>query len=157
VFVAERRQGERSRMRRVHSILQRELRSLINRAVDDSKRGKEIVGLMVDNGYYLELVMCRNKSRRSGSFSFFHDDVRSVVAAAKCLGHEVVGTFHSHPAALAEPADSDIASAPNDSLMLIVDCLAHDVALWRIKDNQARKLPLHELTDVTKARRWANQ
>jgi proteasome lid subunit RPN8/RPN11 len=90
--------------------------------------------------------MCRNKSRRGGSFSFFHDEVRSIVAAAKCLGHEVVGTFHSHPAALAEPGESDVASAPNDSLMLIVDCLAHDVALWRIKDNRARKLPLHVVT-----------
>src|SRR5258708_11831604 len=144
-------QRQRSRMRRVHSVLRSELRSLIKRAVDDAKRGKEIVGLMVDNGYYLELVMCRNKSRRDGRFSFFRDEVRSVVAAAKCLGHEVVGTFHSHPAALAEPGESDVASAPNDSLMLIVDCLAHDVALWRIKNHRARKLPLYVVTHSTKA------
>jgi proteasome lid subunit RPN8/RPN11 len=144
-------------MRRVHSILQSELRSLINRAVGDSRRGKEVIGLLVDNGYHLELVTCRNKSRRSGSFSFYHDEVRSIVAAAKRLGHEVVGTFHSHPAALAEPGESDVASAPNDSLMLIVDGLANNVALWRIKDNRARKLPLQLLTHGMKDGRGTNQ
>jgi len=157
VFVAERRQVQRSRMRRVNSILRSELRSLIKRALADSKRGKEIAGLIVDNGYYLELVICRDKSRRTGDFSFYHEEIRSIVAAAKRLGHDVVGTFHSHPAALAEPGDSDVASAQNGSLMLIIDCLSREVALWRVKDNRARKLPLQLLTHGMKGGRRANQ
>jgi|SRR5579863_487040 len=132
-------------MKKQYLIFRRELQSVINQAAASAKCGKEIVGIIVDNGYYLELVMCKNKSRRDGSFSFFYKEVRSIVAAAKRLGHDALGTFHSHPAGLAEPGESDIANAPDDTLMLIVDCLARDAALWWINHNKARRLSLIEV------------
>jgi proteasome lid subunit RPN8/RPN11 len=138
-------------MKRLYFILKGDLQSLVNRAVSAAKNGTEIVGLILDNGYYLELAFCRNRSRRVGSFAFFANEVRTVVAAANRLGHEVVGTFHSHPAALAEPGESDVANAPDDSLMLIVDCLAREAALWRIKNDKARKLPLRVLENPVKS------
>ncbi len=108
--------------------------------VDRAVPGTEICGLVVDTGFYLSLVQARNVSRRSGSFIFSRPDVRRIVAAAEILGQEVVGTFHSHPAAPAIPSASDIANAVDDSLMLIFDCVARCGRLWRIRSGRAREL-----------------
>jgi len=114
---------------------------VIKRAVVSANRnGREILGFIVDNGHLLELIQCNNKSKQAGSFSFFYKEARAIVKAARCLKHEVVGTFHSHPAGLATPGDSDIAGAENDSLMLIVDCLDRRADLWHVKDQKVRKL-----------------
>ena len=102
--------------------------------------GTEICGLIVDTGFHLSLVQTRNVSRRSGSFVFSRPDVRRIVAAAKILRQEVVGTFHSHPAAPAVPGESDIANAVDDSLMLIFDCIARCGRLWRIRSGRAREV-----------------
>jgi proteasome lid subunit RPN8/RPN11 len=82
----------------------------------------------------------RNVSRRVGSFILSRPEVRRIVAAARILGQEVVGTFHSHPAAPAAPGKSDIANTLNDSLMLIFDCTARCGRLWSIRGGRAREL-----------------
>ena len=102
--------------------------------------GTEICGLIVDTGSHLSLVQTRNVSRRPGSFVLSRPDVRRVVADAKISGQEVVGTFHSHPAAPAIPGESDIANAVDDSLMLIFDCIARCGRLWSIRSGRAREL-----------------
>ena len=61
-------------------------------------------------------------------------------AAAKVLGQEVVGTFHSHPLGVAEPGQSDIDHAVDDSLMFVFDCLGRVGRLWRIKGGKACSL-----------------
>jgi proteasome lid subunit RPN8/RPN11 len=128
-------------MRTSHVISKRELHRLIGEARAAAKDGgKEICGLLVENSYFLELIGCKNKSRRPGSFAFYYDEVRSIVAAAKRLGHEAVGTFHSHPLSHPEPGERDLSNAPDDSLMLIIDGVASEAALWRIKNGKARKL-----------------
>jgi proteasome lid subunit RPN8/RPN11 len=127
-------------MNKQYSFPERDLRLVIDDSVAAAEHGKEVVGIIVDHGYYLELVLCKNKSRRKGSFSFYYSEVRSIVAAAKRLGHEAIGTFHSHPAGLAEPGESDVANASDNTLMLIIDCIKRGAALWWIKRYKARKL-----------------
>jgi proteasome lid subunit RPN8/RPN11 len=133
-------------MRHRYFIHQTDLRRLVGRAAAVAKRhAREVVGLLIDNGFFLELVECRNKSRRAGSFSFYYVDIRSKVAAAERLGHEVVGTFHSHPAGLAKPGEGDVTNAVDNSLMLIIDCTGREAALWRIKNGKTRKMLLQEI------------
>jgi proteasome lid subunit RPN8/RPN11 len=125
------------------------LDKLIKRAVAAAKTdGGEIAGLIVDNGYCLDLIGCKNKSRRGGGFAFYYQEVRRIVNAAKTLNYEAVGTFHSHPVGLAEPGDSDIANAPDDSLMLIIDCTNRGARLWHIKRGQAKQLKFKKLRPV---------
>jgi len=117
------------------------LDELIKRAVRAAKKGsKEICGLIVDNKCCLDLIECKNKSRREASFSFYFEEVRRIVKAAGILNYEAVGTFHSHPAGLAEPGTGDVANAVNDSLMLIFDCTDRKAKLWHIKNGKAKKL-----------------
>lgn len=82
----------------------------------------------------------RNTRRRPGGFVLSCLDVRKIVAAAKVLGQEVVGTFHSHPLGVAEPGQSDIDHAVDDSLMFVFDCLGRVGRLWRIKGGKACSL-----------------
>lgn len=104
--------------------------------------GQEICGLLVDNGFLIEPVLLDNKIRRGGGFAFYVKQVREVQTSVKALGYEIVGTFHSHPAYVARPGDSDIAGAPDDSLMLIIDVREKAYALWRILNGQAERLRL---------------
>jgi len=100
----------------------------------------EICGLIVHTGHQLAFVQTRNVSRRAGGFIFSCPDVRRIVAAAKVLGQEVVGTFHSHPAGLPIPGKSDIEHAVDDSLMFIFDCMDKCGRLWKIKKGKARNI-----------------
>jgi len=103
--------------------------------------GSEICGLIVYTGCHLSFVPTRNASRRSGSFVLSRPDVRRIVAAAKILGQEIVGTFHSHPVGVATPSRADIMHAVDDSLMFIFDCTVRKGCLWKIKGGRARSLP----------------
>jgi len=102
--------------------------------------GSEICGLMIDTGGQLAFVRTRNESRRAGGFVLSRPDVRRIAAAARVLGQEIVGTFHSHPVAPAKPGSSDIEHAVDDSLMFIFDCIARNGRLWRIRSGRAREL-----------------
>ena len=110
--------------------------------------GTEICGLIVDTGCQLSFVPVRNVSRRVGSFVLSRPDVRRIVAAARILGQEVVGTYHSHPVGVATPGRSDILHAVDDSLMFIFDCAGKTGCLWKIKDGKAQRLPFRFCQDV---------
>ena len=97
--------------------------------------------MIIDTGCHLSFVSTRNISKQAGSFAFSRHDVRRVVAAAKVLGQEIVGTFHSHPIGVATPGKSDIENAVDDSLMFIFDCTGKQGSLWKIKGGKARPLP----------------
>ena len=109
--------------------------------------GTEICGLIVDTGFHLSFVQTRNVSRRVGSFVLSRPDVRRIVAAAKILGQEVVGTFHSHPVGVPTPGRTDIVHAVDDSLMFIFDCTERKGCLWRINAGRARPLPFNFYQD----------
>jgi proteasome lid subunit RPN8/RPN11 len=102
--------------------------------------GVEICGLIVHTGHHLKFVQTQNVSRKSGSFIFSKLDVRKVVAAAKVVGQEIVGTFHSHPAGLAIPGNSDIKYAVNNSLMFIFDCVGKTGRLWKIQNGHSQRM-----------------
>ena len=102
--------------------------------------GTEICGLLVETGARLSLMPTRNASRRVGSFVLSRVDVRRIAAAVKRLGHEIVGTFHSHPGGEPTPGESDIRYAVDDSLMFIFDCIGRDGRLWRIRNGKAYSL-----------------
>jgi proteasome lid subunit RPN8/RPN11 len=109
--------------------------------------GTEICGLIVDTGLHLSFIQTRNVSRRVGSFVLSRPDVRRIVAAAKILGQEVVGTFHSHPVGVPTPGRTDIVHAVDDSLMFIFDCTERKGCLWKIKAGRARPLPFNFYQD----------
>jgi proteasome lid subunit RPN8/RPN11 len=119
-----------------------EYQKLLREACDVAHRnsGMEICGFIIDTGYYLKFVQTKNVSRRTGSFIFSKFDVRKIVAAAKILDQEVVGTFHSHPVGVAVPGSSDIKYAVNDSLMFIFDCTDKKGKLWRICNGRAQSV-----------------
>src|SRR5436190_1622425 len=83
------------------------------------RKGEEICGLILFNGYFFELLQVRNKSKRAGGFSFYFREIREIKKMARLFHHEIVGTFHSHPAGVATPGRSDVSNAVNDSIMLI--------------------------------------
>jgi proteasome lid subunit RPN8/RPN11 len=102
--------------------------------------GREICGLLVSTSDVLVAVQTRNKARRKGSWSLYADDVRAAERRLSSPGDEIIGTFHSHPIGLAKPGPRDIETAPEDSLMLVIDCLDGSAQLWRIRRGRARNL-----------------
>jgi len=123
-----------------YKFLKRQIENIINEAVLAAKDGNEICGLLVDRRNYIEIIQTRNKIKRKGGFSFYYGEVRNITTAAKKLGHEIIGTFHSHTSYIAKPGDNDIAGAVDDSLMLIIDTVDKNFALWRIKSMRVRKI-----------------
>lgn len=123
-----------------------QLNNIITRAsVAAEKGGNEICGLLVNNGYFIEVIETKNKIKRGGGFAFYAREIHYIESAVTILGHEILGTFHSHPMYIAQPSESDIANAVDDSLMLIIDVLDKNVGLWYIKD--MKKTPL-EMTII---------
>ena len=117
----------------------------LNRTIRNARKaarndGHEICGLLIDNGHYLEILETKNTSKRGGHFEFDGKQIRQIMKSVKDLNHEIVGTFHSHPAYYAKPGDGDIKWAVDDSLMLIVDCIGNETKLWRIKNKKAREV-----------------
>lgn len=86
-------------------ILKGELDDVVRRALLAAERNKEVCGLLVDNGYFLELVLMRNKSRKSGRFAFYYGEIRGIEKASRRLGHKIVGTFFS---LLSSPAETGV-------------------------------------------------
>ncbi len=102
--------------------------------------GREICGLIIGNGLYINLIELKNKTRRGGGFSFYSSEVKDIVKASRLLNIEILGTFHSHPIYMAKPGQDDIGGAVEDSLMLIIDCNSNKAILWRIKNGKSYKI-----------------
>jgi proteasome lid subunit RPN8/RPN11 len=130
---------------RMHLFYKAHYTAILRQACRSARKtaGTEICGLIVDTGYQLKFVPTRNASRRVGSFVLSRPDVRRIAAAAKILGQEIVGTFHSHPVGVATLSRADIMHAVDGSLMFIFDCMDKKGSLWKIKGGRARPLPFH--------------
>jgi len=124
-----------------YNIYRRKLQTILKRAIKVAKKdGHEICGLIAANGRKLELIECRNKVKRGGSFAFYYGEVRKLVKETELLDQSIVGTFHSHPVSLAIPGESDIRNAEDDSLMLIIDCTNRNAKLWHIVNQKAKEV-----------------
>ncbi|MDO9214426.1 MAG: Mov34/MPN/PAD-1 family protein [Methylococcales bacterium] len=104
------------------------------------KVASEICGLLVDNGYFIELIKVKNKTKKGGGFSFYYNEIRLLQSALQIMNHEIIGTFHSHPLYIAKPSESDIHNSNDDSYMLIIDVLDKEIGFWYIKNSHATKI-----------------
>ncbi len=125
----------------LYRLKRKQLHKLINDSVSASRdNAKEVCGLIVDTGYFLELIQVKNKIKRAGSFAFYVDEVNKIESAASILSYKIVGTFHSHPYYLAKPGESDLAAAEDGELMLVIDCLDKEAMMWKVKGKSAKKV-----------------
>jgi proteasome lid subunit RPN8/RPN11 len=126
---------------RAYAFLWKPLRRLVKKAIKKAEpSGREICGLILDNGSLLELVTLKNESKAPGSFELSWKKVKRAERAARRLGHRVVGTFHSHPVSRAVPGPSDLNCAWG-KLMLIIACWDVETKLWRLRKGEAEELP----------------
>lgn len=127
-------------MKKKHRFLRRQVNETIRDAkLYASNRGQEICGLLVDNGHFVELIRVKNRTK-GGGFRFDSSEIAFIQKALKKMGHRIIGTFHSHPAYLPVPGDSDVKWAPDGSFMLIIDVLGKKVGLWFIKNRKKRRI-----------------
>ncbi len=117
----------------------------IKKAVQDAisaakNNGRETCGLLVDNGYFVELIPTKNKAKKGGAFAFYFSEIRQIQKAVNILNREIIGTYHSHPISTCEPGESDIVNAVDDSFMLIIDVMNEKIGLWKIKNKRAKKI-----------------
>ena len=124
-----------------YSLKKKQLQNLIRNSVSASKNnGKEVCGLIVDTGYFLELIQVKNKIKRGGSSAFYVNEVNKIENAVSLLSFKIVGTFHSHPYYFAKPGERDLAAVEDGELMLIIDCLDKEAILWKVKNKSANKV-----------------
>jgi proteasome lid subunit RPN8/RPN11 len=123
-----------------YRILNTQLRRTIAEARQAAKSGMEICGLLIDNGYFIEIIGLRNKSNKAGKFSFFMKEADAIEKACKQLNHEIVGTFHSHPFSMSEPGNSDIDKAFDNEIVLIIGAIEKKAKLWRISNKKKTEL-----------------
>lgn len=129
-------------MKKKYRILKKQLKKVVKEAVFSATEsdGAEICGLLIDNGYFIELIIVQNRKKQGGGFEFYPDEIRFIEEAMEKMNHEIIGTFHSHPTYIAEPSESDIKNAVDDSIMMVIDVLDKKVGLWHIKNKRKNKL-----------------
>lgn len=124
-----------------YRFLKSEFENLIEKAVVTSaNNGKEVCGFLVNNGYFLEPIPTKNKTKRGGGFSYYINEVNAIEKATIILNHEIVGTFHSHPFSIASPGKTDIEMHDTNDLLLIIDCNEKEAKLWKVIKNSAVEL-----------------
>ncbi|OHB66759.1 MAG: hypothetical protein A2Y77_14320 [Planctomycetes bacterium RBG_13_62_9] len=109
----------------------------MSKAAESAEDAQEICGLLIDNGYFIQVRETRNISRKRGAFRLDAKEVNAISRAAEKVGLIVIGTFHSHITWFAKPGPTDIQGAQDKSLMLIVDSMDKQVGLWRISHGRA--------------------
>jgi proteasome lid subunit RPN8/RPN11 len=110
-------------------------------AIKAGEDHQEICGVIIGDEYSLRLVRVRNASRRRCHSEMKAIDYQTVVKAARRLGYQAIGTFHSHPIWYVKPGYSDCRSDAPGRLILIIDCIGREARLWRIMRNR-RAYPL---------------
>lgn len=133
---------KRMKNRMINKDLVKLIRKARNAARDN---GREIAGLLIHNGHFIEILETRNAREEGGHFRFDERQIKAIKKAVKELDHEIVGTFHSHPAYFAKPGEVDIEGAVDGSLMLIIDCTDGEARLWRIKNGKARHVNIETI------------
>ena len=127
-------------------MLEGELDDAVKRAVLAAARRREICGLLIDNGYFLELIFMRNKSRMPNKCAFYFGEVRTMEKACKKVGHRVIGTFHSFPSSSAEMGDDRIENGVEGSLLLVISSTEKKATLWQTEEGQVKQVPFTLLT-----------
>lgn len=123
-----------------NKIPKRELSRAIRSARKAAQNHKEICGLLIYNGHFIELLETRNASMKNRKFRFNENQIRTITEAVRLLRHEIVGMFHSHPVSKAVPGPGDIKGVLDNSLMLIIDCIGNEALMWKIRNGKARKM-----------------
>jgi len=116
------------------------VRKVVARARKLAKEFREVCGALVEHGGVVALVETRNRRRRAGSFWINPTDWKKIRNAAKTLGSEVVGTFHSHVVADPVPGPGDIRGAYEGHAMIIIDAWTSELRAWRIRGERAYRL-----------------
>jgi len=127
-------------------ILEGELGDAVKRAVLAAAKGREICGLLIDNGYFLELIFMRNKSRIPNKCAFYFGEVRAIERACRKVGHRIIGTFHSFPASVADIGGQRVENGIEGSLILVISSAEKKATLWQTEGGQAKKAPFTLLT-----------
>jgi len=127
-------------------ILKGELDDAVRRAVLAAARRREICGLLIDNGYLLELVFMRNKSRTADRCAFYFGEVRSIEKACRKLGHRIIGSFHSFPSSFGEADNGAIEGGVEGSLLLVISSAEKGATLWQIENGERERAPFVLLT-----------
>jgi len=124
----------------------KDIKRTIRRAREAAQHnGREICGLLISNGHFVEILETKNASKVGGHSSFDPKQIQTIINAAKELNHRIVGTFHSHAAYLAKPGGSDIGGSLDDSLLMIIDCIGNEARLWRIKNGKAKSVKIETI------------
>lgn len=92
------------------------------------------------------VVEARNRAERSDRFLIDARDVFAAMQAARAAGEELIGVYHSHPDAAAEPSVVDRDDAWGDWLHLIVSCrggTAAEMNCWRLDHDTPVPVELH--------------
>ncbi len=96
--------------------------------------------MIINTGYFLDLKEVQNKARRGGRLTFYANEVKEIEKAASSLNYQIVGTFHSHPYYIAEPAGNDLTGSEDGELMLIIDRSNSQAQLWRIQYGSPKRV-----------------
>jgi len=127
-------------------ILEGDLDDAVKRAVLAAARGREICGLLIDNGYFLELISMRNKSRIPDKCAFYFGEVRTIEKACRKVGHRIIGTFHSFPGSSADIGEQRVENGVDGTLLLVISSTEKKATLWQTEGRQAKQAPFTLLT-----------
>jgi len=111
---------------------------LVDRLVEEAAAAapREACGLLVgSDGCVEHVVPARNVDPLPTRYRIAPADHFAALRAARAMGLQVIGAYHSHPAGGPEPSPADVAEAVTDFLYLIVGLApAPAVALWLLMD-----------------------
>ncbi len=103
---------------------------------------REICGILVYNHNDIEMIPVRNSSPYTLSFEMTRHFSIIAIRKSGIRYNGIIGAYHSHILAPAQPGESDIAGASDNKMMLIFDSLRNKVRLWHIRKGKARPLLL---------------
>lgn len=83
------------------------------------------------------MIPVPNTAHDLSSYRIDADVVRRLERQANAAGQQVVGFYHSHPTATAEPSVRDVADAVPGYVYLIVDGTTGGVRCWRLREDRS--------------------
>ena len=110
----------------------------------------ECCGLLIGaDGAITRSVRARNLDAKPTRFLIDPADHFAAIRDARAEGKEVIGAYHSHPASVAVPSQTDIAAANGGSsfLYVIVSLLNDEVRAYDCEDGQFVPVPLSLIPD----------
>ncbi len=111
------------------------------------ERPRECCGLLVGTGTVVHLAHpARNELESPVRFRIDPRDHVQAVRAARALGLDVIGAYHSHPAAPAVPSSTDLAEALPHFLYVIASLAAGEAGrplrAWWLQGRNFVEVPL---------------